>query len=49
VIEHSELTNGDDLLGSSVDGDHLIFPQPKSSNMNKEVVVQKVPDSKAPE
>jgi hypothetical protein len=26
VIEHSELTNGDDLNGSSVDGENLIFP-----------------------
>ena len=40
VIEHSEVTNGDDLNGSSVDGDHLIFPQTKPSNMSLEAVVQ---------
>lgn len=49
VIEHSEVTNGDDLNESSVDGDHLIFPQQKSSNMNHEAVVQNIPASQAPE
>lgn len=49
MIEHSELTNGDDFNGSDVDGDQLIFPQQKPNAMNKEAIAKKAPDSNAPE